>query len=389
MIKKIRVQNFKSLRDITVDLALTNVLVGPNMSGKSNFIDVFRFLTDLLVPAPGTHALANAFNKRNGFKEVAWKGGESDVMKFSISGAHQNTNEPVEWKYELELLGERRYGTVSVKHEQLVLLHHDQPSLLIKTEGQQRVLIGGVGAMTQIQDSNRLALEFEIPNWEGNEIRSQIVSWRFYHLVPTLMRQANPSVVAPVLTEPGDNLGSWLLLLQTRYGEEFNRIVNACREALPGLENVLAWPTQQSTVYIASREKYLASPTTVWQMSDGELSFIALLSLIFAPKELGAPLYCIEEPENNLHPKLLSILTGLLKQVQEELGVCDAGQVIVSTHSPQLIDQCSIEDLILFHRTEGMTHCTRPRDNEHFKKLVESGEIGLGDLYYSGALARA
>jgi len=157
----------------------------------------------------------------------------------------------------------------------------------------------------------------------------------------------------------------------------------------PDLQDVLSWPTPQSTVYIASREKYLASPTTVWQMSDGELSFIALLSLIFAPGELGAALYCIEEPENYLHPKLPTVLTELLKQAQLDIGPEKSAQLVISTHSPQLIDMCSIEDLILFNRREGATICTRPRDNEHFKKLVESGEIGLGDLYYSGALARA
>jgi predicted ATP-dependent endonuclease of OLD family len=114
-----------------------------------------------------------------------------------------------------------------------------------------------------------------------------------------------------------------------------------------------------------------------------------LLSLIFSPTELGSALYCVEEPENYLHPRLLTVLTELLKQVQMELGPENAAQLVISTHSPQLIDRCSIDDLILFRRDEGATACVRLRDNEHFKKLVESGEIGLGELYYSGALARA
>jgi predicted ATP-dependent endonuclease of OLD family len=62
---------------------------------------------------------------------------------------------------------------------------------------------------------------------------------------------------------------------------------------------------------------------------------------------------------------------------------------LITTHSPLLIDRCSIDDLVLFRRNQGATECIRPRDNAHFKKLVESGEIGLGELYYSGALTRA
>lgn len=390
MITRIRIQNFKSLRNLDMELGRTNVLVGPNMSGKSNLIDAFRFLVDLIIPAAGVQGLSNAMIKRNGFQEVAWKGEGSNVISFTLDGTLvAKSGEPLKWTYHLEILGERRYGNVNVQREELTLFKSDSPLFLITTEQGQRVLNGANRAgISQIHDTGRLALEYEFPDWEGNEIRTSIASWRFYRLIPPSMRQANPSAASQVLSEYGDNLASWLLLLQTRHSEQFQRIVNTCKEVFPDLQDVLSWPTPQSTVYIASREKYLTSPTTVWQMSDGELSFIALLSLIFAPAELGSALYCVEEPENYLHPRLLIVLTELLKQVQMELGE-KSGQLIVSTHSPQLIDRCSINDLVLFRRNQGATECVRPRDNEHFKKLVESGEIGLGELYYSGALARA
>ncbi len=393
MIKRIRVQNFKSLRDIDVNLGLTNVLVGPNMSGKSNFIDAFSFLTDLVVPAGGAQSLANAMIKRGGFQELAWKGeGPTlNVITYTLDGtAVGKQGETVEWKYHLEILGERRFGSVNVQREELSLTQSGVPLTLIGTESGHRFINGAnQKPIFQVQDTTKLALEYELPDWEGNKIRTLIATWRFYKLIPQLMRQANPSAAVQVLSERGENLASWLLLLQTRYNEQFRRIVTVCRESFPDLQDVLSWPTPQSTVYIASREKYLNSPSTAWQMSDGELAFLALLSLVLAPAELGSPLYCVEEPENYLHPRLLSILTDLLKQVQMELGVENCAQLIISTHSPQLIDRCSIDDLLLFRRTKGATDCVRPSDNEHLKKLVNSGEIGLGDLYYSGALARA
>jgi predicted ATPase len=391
MISKIRIQNFKSLRNMEVELGLTNVLVGPNMSGKSNFIDAFRFLVDLLIPGAGIQGLGNAMTKRNGFQEVAWKGEASNMIAFTLDGTIMKKGGGLlKWRYDLEILGERRYGNVNVQREELTLFKSDGPLLLVATEQGRRVLNGANRAViSQIQDTGRLALEYEFPDWEGNDIRTSIASSRFYRLIPPSMRQANPSAAAQVLSEFGDNLASWLLLLQTRHGEQFRRIVNVCREVFPDVQDVLSWPTPQSTVYLASREKHLDSPTTVWQMSDGELCFIALVSLILAPAELGSALYCIEEPENYLHPRLLIVLADLLKQVQMELGSEKSGQLIISTHSPQLIDRCPIEDLILFRRDQGATGCVRPRDNEHFKKLVDSGEIGLGELYYSGALARA
>jgi predicted ATPase len=392
MIDRIRIQNFKSLRDLDLKLGLTNVLVGPNMSGKSNLIDAFRFLVELILPTGASQTLSTAMTKRSGFQELAWKGEGSatNVIAFTLEGSLQNAGSPLKWTYHLEILGERRFGSANIQREELTLIRPDGAYPLISTQQGQRI-VNGIGrpAIIQIHDSGRLALEYDLPDWEGNDIRASIASWRFYRLIPQSMRQANPSSTAQVLSEYGENLGSWLLLLQTRHGEQFRRIVNVCRESFPDLQEVLSWPTQQSTVYIASREKYLTSPTTAWQMSDGELAFIALLSLILAPAELGSALYCVEEPENYLHPRLLTILTDLLKQVQIELSEEKSGQLIISTHSPQLIDRCSIDDLMLFRHVKGATECVRPSDNEHFKKLVDSGEIGLGELYYSGALARA
>jgi len=74
VLKSVRLQNYKSFRDVRVNLGLRNFLVGPNMAGKSNFIEVFRLLKLVSFPQAGTWGLANAFP--GGFPEFTWKGGE-------------------------------------------------------------------------------------------------------------------------------------------------------------------------------------------------------------------------------------------------------------------------------------------------------------------------
>ena len=201
------------------------------------------------------------------------------------------------------------------------------------------------------------------------------------------MRIFNQSVAASFLTEPGNNLGSWLMTLQTKHGPSFERIARVARDAFPGLERLFTVPTQQGQVFLASQEKYLKTPVSVFQMSDGELAFIALLSLIFTPTELGAPLYCIEEPENHLHPRLLTTLVEVLKQVQEEFSPEERSQIVITTHSPYLIDKFSLDELIVLEKREGATVLVRPSDKLHLRDLLEKEEIGLGELYYSGALS--
>jgi predicted ATPase len=116
-------------------------------------------------------------------------------------------------------------------------------------------------------------------------------------------------------------------------------------------------------VYLSSTEKPpLKRPVPLARMSDGELTFLALLSLIFAPEDLGTPLYCIEEPESHLHPHMLETLVEIQRQRQDELGP-NAAQIIATTHSPQLVDKMRIDDLIIVEKMDGQTKFSRPSDD--------------------------
>ena len=86
MIKSVHAQNFRSLRNLHLDLDRRNVLVGPNMSGKSNIIDLFKFLAQMVLPRPGVYGVPAAFNARNGFPEVMWKGGEPGMISIFVEG---------------------------------------------------------------------------------------------------------------------------------------------------------------------------------------------------------------------------------------------------------------------------------------------------------------
>ena len=193
---------------------------------------------------------------------------------------------------------------------------------------------------------------------------------------------------ADVLDFQGSNLSAWLMSLQTRFPSRFARIEEVARDVFPELRQLLTWPTQHGMVYLASQEQALLRPTLLFQMSDGELAFVALLSLIFAPDDLGTALSVIEEPENHLHPKLFETLIALLRQVQQEAGERDVppSQVIFTTHSPHVMDQMKIEEILWVQKRQGETKVIRPNDKPHLRKLVEDEELGLGDLMFAGAL---
>ena len=386
MIKKLSVKNFRSLRDVTIDLRRRNVLVGPNMSGKSNLIDVLRFLNRIVFAQPGQTGLPTAVRSFGGFSELAWKGEDPGVLQIAVEGDDPVIGPMGGWNYTLRLVSDRN-EFVRISNETLTIQTTSGTRELIK-EGPNgtRILCNQDDrTFSQIGSQDRSALEFEIPDWEGNRLREFISSWRFYNLIPPMMKTSNQTAAVPYLTEHGENLSSWLLTIQTRYSESFAQITRVMKDLFPEIESLFASPSQQATVLVASKERFLRRPVSADFMSDGELVFLALVSLLFCPRELGSDLYCIEEPENHLHPRLLDVLVELQRQIPIE----DSAQTFTTTHSPYYVDKCDLDDIIVVERRNGATSCIRPSDRPHLRQLLQSHEIGLGDLFYSGALSSA
>jgi predicted ATPase len=116
MIKRLHVKNFLSLRDVDLELTQRNVLVGPNMSGKSNLIECLLFLTQVAISG-----LNKALLDRNGFAEVVWKGSPSE-QRIGISlcyEQHLPQEPPTNYEYEISILGSQA-GFVSIEKESIV-----------------------------------------------------------------------------------------------------------------------------------------------------------------------------------------------------------------------------------------------------------------------------
>ena len=382
MIKRLRVRNYLSLKDVDLELGKRNLLIGPNMAGKSNLVDCFKFLTQMCISG-----LVKAFQDRNGFPEVVWKGGDESRISFRLTGEVSALEEesPRIYDYELSVIGSAT-GLVSVEREHLIVRAGNETSTLIDLRhGQGKVTHANGDTVFNLPSPSQSALEFTVPGWEGTVVKDFISRWHYYRLIPADMKRANAAVAQAFLSESGDNFSSWFMTLQG-YSDEFRMIKQAAVDVLPGLEEILTPPTQFATTYLTTREKHLKQPISIWRMSDGELKFLALLSVIFAPRALGAPLYCIEEPENHLHPRLLETLVELLTQRQNELGP-RAAQIIATTHSPHLVDKVSLDELVVVEKSNGATRFTRPASKKGLKELLEKEELGLGELWYSGALS--
>lgn len=393
MLRRIKVKNFKSLKDVTLEIGRRNVLVGSNMAGKSNVIDLFRFIREMTFPVSGSMALPSAIAARGGFDEVLWKGGSERFISIGLSGDTHHFGPEWSWEYEISIQGELR-GNFRVMSERLTVRRGPDipPDDLIETVGFEKYFCNIQHArISSMNDSIRSMLELEIPDWPGGFLRSMIAQWRFYELVPSLMRDPNKSSAALFLQEHGENLSQWLMNLQAQnYDDSFARIQRVLCETLPQVTGIFNSPSLQSTVSLGSRERHLARPTTLSQMSAGELAFIAFLSLIYSPLDRSASLLCIEDLENYLHPALIETLLQVLRQAQDEWErQGQETQILMTTHSPLVVDKMNLDEIVFVENRQGATVCDRPSDKSHLRKLLQDQEIGLGDLVYTGALSDA
>jgi predicted ATPase len=384
MIKRLHVENFRSLKELDLRPGLTNVLVGPNAAGKSNIVDALKFLTNL-----ASQGLARALLTRLGYPEVAWKGKDAGPIRITIElEAALEPGTPQHVEYQIEIDG-TPLGAFAVLRERLTLSGNGRTmNLLDLSMGQGEVRhADGTRAFDAPSDPAKSVLEYSVPGWVGTLFREYLAGWQFHRLDPLTMKQANPASRVPYLIERGENLAAWLATLKTSHSEHFRRIEQVAKDAFPGLLELVTELTPTQTTFLSSREKYLTRPVPVWGLADGELCFIALASLILAPPELSAPLHCAEEIENHLHPRLLTTLVELLKQEQTRyLESPGAAQVFITTHSPYLVDQFALDELVVVDKVEGQTRCARASDKAHLRELLEREELGLGELWYSGAL---
>jgi predicted ATPase len=386
MIKSIHIKNYRSLRDVYLEPGLLNVFVGPNASGKSNYIDALKFLTHL-----SNVGLEKTLADRGGFREVFWKGETTEsTIEFDVTFELPSSGEPPKsGQYLLIVEGSQR-GLITVKRELLRIKNDDGIVDVIDMQSGHGIArhLDGSKAFDAPGNPASSALEINLPTWAGTTFKTLLASWHFYALLPVAMKQIKPFARANFLAEHGENLIEFLTTLKTSYSESFRQIEQVVKDTFPGVEQLIPEPNQQGQVLLTSREKFLKTPITAWNMAEGELAFIAFAALILSPGELGSVLTCVEEPENHLHPRLLETLMELLRQTESKFIAEGQGaaQIFVTTHSPYLVDRLNVDELIVVEKTKGETRFSRPKDKTELKELISRDEQGLGELWFSGAL---
>ena len=359
--RRFRLRNWKNFRQVDVALRDRLFLVGANASGKSNFLDAFRFLRDIALSG-------------SGFREAVLHPRRGGVSGIRCLAARQYPD--VEIAVELEEDGD---GT-AWKYE--IAFHQDnQRRPRIRRE---RVSRGGETLADRpgkedSADPERLTqtyLEQVNVNQPFRDLAAFFGSIRYLHLVPQLVREPDRSVGRTNDPFGGDFLEQVAKTQERTRTARLGRIQRALRVAVPQLEQIDLWRDARGTPHLRGKYQHWHAQGA-WQgeeqFSDGTLR---LMGLLWALMDKGGALL-LEEPELSLHPEIVRVLPQMLARVQRRTG----RQVFVSTHSPDLLRDEGIgldEAMLLVPGAEG-TRVVPAESNQEVRKLVEGG-LSLAEI---------
>lgn len=347
-LRRVVLSNYRSIGGCDVRLQPLTFLVGANSSGKSNFLDALRFVADAL-----NRTLDHALGDRGGVNEVRRRSG-GNPTSFGIrldvvlpSGANGS--------YAFRIGSGPRNG-FEVQREECVL--HGPESL---TEPSWfRVLSGQVESSVPTVPptlSDRLYLTVASGHSEFRPLFDALSQMGFYKLNPDRIRELQPPDPGFPLARDGRNLASVLGTLAELDPFAKERLEEYLRRLAPGVQGVrqrVVGPREtiefsQQVVGSGSQSSFLAA-----SMSDGTLRALGVLLALFQSRNgsgSAARLVGIEEPEAALYPAEAGVLLDALREASQRV------QVVVTSHSPDLLDSDDIEpdSLLAVMVDEGVT----------------------------------
>lgn len=377
-LEAIRLKNFKAFRDVNITkLPKFCVLVGANGSGKSTFFDVFGFLKDAL-----TQNVRVALQKRGGFREVVSRGCQNEAIE-------------IELKLRVPLLQKERLVTYILK---IQLDDQGLPCVAWEVLRYKRSSYGhpfhfidyqyGKGyAVTNEDDFDKQdeELDREVSNLDrsdvlalkglgqfdkfiaANEVRKLIEDWHISDLHMDLARSPKDAGYAEHLDVEGGNLVLVAQYIYENHPSVFKRILEAMERRVPGVSQVQAKESEEGRILLRFQDGNFKDPFLSRYVSDGTLRMFAFLVLLNDPSP--HQLLCVEEPENQLYPKLLAELAE-----EFEIYADKGGQVFVSTHSPDFLNSVDLSSVYWLQKEKGYTKVHRASENKLLCDLLEAGD---------------
>lgn len=385
-LEAVKTENYKALREASADdLTSLAAFVGTNGAGKSSLFDALVFLHDCL-----SRGVAEAASMRGGFREIVSRGSCGPIaITIKFRGSKK---EPV-LTYRVELSCDD-FGEAYVSLEQLRVRKGSSGSpwiVLDIREGQgwalrgvpeSYIAVGEEREPIELSSSRTLAVDSlgQLSDYPlESSLRALINNW--FVVAPTsIYHDADrPSSTAQFFSTRG--MAKVARRLWSHDPKAFEDIVRSMSRRISGVDDIVVQPLPNGEVHLLFGDRSLDASFPQESVSDGTLRLFSYL-LLLAEVEPSS-LLCIEEPEGLLHPDLLPALMEELQRYADR-----GGQVLVSTHSPLVLDSLKPDQVYALVKHGGFSRVNKVSQMPIVVALYREGNK-LGSLWEMGLIPEA
>ena len=349
-IDRLKIEGFKSIQQMDLELGRLNVLIGPNGAGKSNLVSYFQMLREMM-----DGRLKVWIAKRGGADRILTFGAKETPQFSSYIKVDDITYDFVLGHTDVELL-------VFTKEE---ITDHAVDQI-----GQQSYQTGHAEAQLRSNVVHGITTGPYVVSFYFS-----ILNWKTYHFHDTsetaLLKRTGYVHDNRYLRPDASNLAAYLFMLRHSHEDTYNRIRKIVRLAIPFFSDFVLEPKEikpdEYTIQLLWQQKDSDYPFLASQLSDGSLRFICLVTALLQPNPPSTII--LDEPELGLHPYAITLLGSLMHAASERM------QVIVATQSVSLVNQFSIDNLIVVELENGVSKFTR-KDESEFDLWLEDYTVG-------------
>ena len=407
-LQSFRLKNFKAVQDSgIIKFTPLTVFIGNNGSGKSSIIEGLEMLYAIT-----EQGLDSAMRPWLDFKNI-WnqavphelaKQGEDGVrsyltnpMSFDLQGslevetsliALNGKPRRISVRSSMDITTGPTYDDLFIKRERLTQRGPNSFSFAFERDDSGNVT--GNYTVDEVKKPLQTRLAYDdtvinvsLPAPHEVALKSFISNWQFISLVPQEMGMPKPrrrTVRDIRLEKDGSNIAEYLLSINEIDKTAFAGIVKTLQSILPYTRDLQPTLTSEleRAVYLQLTEQDFKIPG--WLLSTGTLRILALLALLRHP--FPPPLIVIEEIENGLDPRSVAIIVEEIRSVIEN----GKSQIIITTHSPYLLDLLSLSQIVMVERIDNQPAFTRPADQETLQIWAE--KFSPGTLYTMNKLGK-
>lgn len=380
-VTRIQARNFRSLAGVDLRLGPLNVLIGPNGSGKTNVLNVLRFLATTV-----RFDLAAALQEWNGFDHIQRQSAKSGAVELIIEGlvtANSSENAPDRYRLRLARRGKsisrqeeftfkRRGGRgrrVTVSGDRVTIYEDERETFSRSLASSQTT---GLATLPKLSDS-----EGGLGIRSFTEFLSQIFVFE-----PDVSAARQPArEYGATIAQDASNLADALNRIRMRDPDSWELLTQELGRCLPGLQSVQLVPVGGAAraVSVQLRERGVAAPIDLADASYGTVRLLALLAALHEPDP--PPFMAIEEIDHGLHPYAMDVLLDRLRAASRR------SQILAATHSPTLVNRLHPDEIIVCDRDPETGASLIPAASAaEIARAVEASDWGPGELWFSGVI---